>query len=293
MKKIIIAGGTGFIGNYLATRFLEAGYTVFLVSRLSSHLQWDVNELLDAFEGAELVLNLAGKSINCRHTLSNREAILSSRIETTTMIGKAINNCKNAPELWINASATGIYKPSEIKPMTEDEMDLGTDFLAEVTKKWEEKFYSFNLLKTRQIALRTSVVLGKNGGALSPLVHLTRFALGGTQASGRQMISWIHIEDYFQIILFAMQNKNLQGVLNCTSPEPVSNKHFMKELCNTMRVPIALPAPEIAIRFGAMLVGTEPELILNSSYIVPKRLDEAGFKFIFQDISSALKNILT
>lgn len=292
MKKVIIAGGTGFIGNYLTTRFLENGYDVFMVSRKPDHVQWEVNELSHALEGAELIINLAGKSINCRHTDKNREAIIQSRIDTTTMIGNAIKKCKNPPELWINASATGIYLPSVDTPMTEDETELGNDFLADVVTKWEKTFFDFKLLSTRQIALRTSVVLGKNGGALSPLVQLTRFGLGGKQASGKQMFSWIHIEDYFRILVFALENKNIEGILNCTSPKPVSNSNFMRVLRKTLLMPIGIPAPKLAIQLGAIFIGTEPELILNSSYVIPERLIETGFTFTFPDISSALIDIL-
>ena len=291
MKKIIIAGGTGFIGSYLTTRFLECGHDIFLVSRFPDHVQWEVDELSHALEGAELIINLAGKSINCRHTDKNREAIIQSRIDTTTMIGNAIQKCKNPPELWINASATGIYVPSVDVPMTE-ESPAGNDFLADVVSKWEKSFFDFQLPTTRQIALRTSVVLGKQGGALSPLVRLTRFGLGGKQASGEQMFSWIYLKDYFRIIEFVMENKTIEGVLNCTSPEPLPNKYLMQELRKILQMPFGLPAPKLAILLGAMLIGTEPGLILNSSYVVPKRLAEAGFKFDFPDISSALIDVL-
>ena len=292
MKKIIIAGGTGFIGSYLTTRFLENGYDVFLVSRMREHIQWDVDELSHALEGAELIVNLAGKSINCRHNNKNRDAIIQSRVKTTTMIGEAILKCKNPPKLWINTSATGIYKESESKPMTEDETELGTDFLATVVTKWEKAFFDFQLSSTRQIALRTSVVLGRNGGALEPLIYLTQMGLGGKQASGRQMFSWIHVEDYFQILQFSLENKNLKGILNCTSPEPISNQDFMKELRMTLQMPFGIPAPKIAIQLGAKLIGTEPKLILNSSYVIPKRLTEAGFEFSFPYVSSALMDLL-
>ncbi|MEI6752559.1 MAG: TIGR01777 family oxidoreductase [Paludibacter sp.] len=291
MKKVIIAGGTGFIGSYLTTRFMENGYDVMVVSRFPEHIQWNVNELARTFEKADLVINLAGKSINCRHTAKNSKAIINSRIDTTKIIGKAIQNCKFPPQLWINASATGIYQPSVLIPMTEDS-PAGDDFLAEVVKKWEQAFFDFNLPHTRQIALRTSVVLGKDGGALSPLIMLTRFGLGGKQATGNQMMSWIHVEDYFRIVQFVMENQKIEGVLNCTSPEPLSNKLFMNTLRKTLQMPIGLPAPKVAIQLGSIIIGTEPELILNSSYVLPERLTKAGFTFTFPDLSSTLIDLL-
>ena len=146
--------------------------------------------------------------------------------------------------------------------------------------------------KTRQVALRTSVVLGLNGGALQPLVWLTRFGLGGKQADGNQIFSWIHLEDYFRIIQFLMDETSLQGIVNCTSPNPLTNKDFMHSLRKRLKVPFGIPAPRWIIKIGARLIGTEPELLLNSSYVVPKRLIDAGFKFNFPQIDGALENLL-
>lgn len=291
MKKVIIAGGTGFIGTSLTSRFLEHGYDVIFISRSPNHVQWDENELTHAFERVNVVINLAGKTINCRHSDKNRKTIVQTRVETTRMIGNAIKNCKTPPVLWINASATGIYQPSVEISMTEDSL-TGIDFLAEVVKKWEAVFFDFDLPHTRQVALRTSVVLGENGGALEPLTKLTKFGLGGKQASGKQMISWIHEEDYFNIILFILQNTTLSGVINCTSPEPVSNKVFMKTIRKVLNIHVGFPAPALVIRLISRLIGKESKLILNSSNIHPKRLLEAGYKFTFPDINSALADLL-
>lgn len=292
MKKVVIAGGTGFIGSYLSKRFQENGYLVFIVSRSPEHVSWNPVELTESLENAELVLNLAGKSINCRHNEANRKAIIESRINTTQLIGNAVSTCKNPPKLWVNASAAGIYKSSLTHSMTEDETDLGTDFLAEVVTKWENLFFSFHLSQTRQIVLRTSVVLGRKGGALQPFILLTRFGLGGKQASGKQMFSWIHIEDYFNILLFLLDNSSIHGIINCTSPNPVSNKDFMRSIRKTLGVPIGIPSPEFAVELGAKIIGTEPELILNSSFVIPKRLNDNGFQFAFPEIDKVLKNLL-
>lgn len=292
MKKVVIAGGTGFIGNYIANRFKDESYDVLIVSRNPGHVSWNPLELEKAIDDSELVINLAGKSINCRHNPENRKVLLDSRIEPTILIGNAVLACANPPKLWINASATGIYKPSEVHPSTENETDLGTDFIAQLVHEWEKTFFGFQLPKTRQIALRTSVVLGKNGGALKPLVSLTKFGLGGKQASGKQKFSWIHIEDYFRILLFLVEYPTLSGVINCTSPYPISNKSFMHAIRQTLHMPIGIPAPEFAIRLGAKLIGTEPSLLLDSSYIVPKRLLGAGFRFTYSKLKKALSDIL-
>ncbi|MEI8086887.1 MAG: TIGR01777 family oxidoreductase [Paludibacter sp.] len=292
MKKVVIAGGTGFIGTYLATRFREIGFKVLIVSRNPEHVSWLPNDLQLAVEGSELVINLAGKTINCRHNAVNRKAILESRIKSTKLIGDAISACNEPPKLWVNASASAIYKPSEEKAMTEDETDLATGFMADVVSKWESAFFEFELPKTRQVALRTSVVLGKNGGALKPLATLSRLGLGGKQADGTQIFSWLHIEDYFRIVQFLIKETTIQGVINCTSPNPLSNNDFMTSLRNTVSALFGIPAPRFAIVIGARLIGTEPKLLLDSSFLLPKRLVNSGFKFAFPTIDKALADLL-
>jgi len=273
-------------------RFRERGYKVVLVSRDKAHVPWELIALTEALNKADILINLAGKSINCRHNPTNKKAILESRIRTTELLGEAILNCTQAPKLWINASATGVYKPSINHPMSEDETELGNDFLAEVVTSWEKVFFGRELASTRQVALRTSVVLGKDGGAIGPLVWLTRFGLGGKQASGTQMFSWIHLEDYFRVVLFLQEQDALQGVFNCTAPHPISNDVFMHALRSVLHVPFGIPAPEFVIRLGAKLIGTEPELLLNSAYVIPKKLSDAGFKYSFPDINKALHDLL-
>ena len=291
MKKVVIAGGTGFIGSYLTKRFRENGYKVLIVSRGKKNISWKPLDLEDAVNEAELVINLSGKSINSKHTESNKIELLESRLDPTLWIGNAIQACDTPPKLWINASASGIYKPSTTHAMTEDKYEIASGFLAELVLQWEKAFFGFHLSETRQVALRTSVVLGRDGGALKPLTRLTYFGLGGTQAEGTQMFSWIHIEDYFQIVLFMMRNPQLHGIFNCTSPTPVTNKKFMLMLRKSLGVKVGIPAPKFAITWGAELIGTEPELILNSSYLAPKHLLDAGYKFSFPTLDKALENI--
>ena len=292
MKKVVIAGGTGFIGSYLSKRFEESGYKVLIVSRQEGHVSWLPADLKNAVDGAELVVNLAGKSINCRHTKANKRALLESRIHTTLLIGKAIECAENPPKLWINASASGVYKPSKEMPMTEINYLIANDFLSELVQQWEKVFFDFQLSKTRRIALRTSVVLGKNDGALQPLLRLTRLGFGGKLADGNQMFSWIHIEDYFQVILFLLENPLMTGVCNCTSPSPLRNAQLMKSIRETLRIPFGIPAPAFAVTFGAAIVGIEPSLILNSSYLLPKYLIDNGFKFRFPQIEEALDQLV-
>ena len=293
MKKVVIAGGTGFIGKYLTRRFKESGYEVLIVSRTSGNISWESKVLEEALNNSEIVINLSGKSINCRHSNQNKKALLDSRINTTIKIGNAIQSCEHPPKIWLNASATGIYKPSEIEANTEDTTELGSDFLANLVTEWENVFFKFELANTRQIAMRTSVVLG-NGGALKPLLLLSKLGLGGKQATGNQLFSWIHLEDYFRIILFAIENETMSGSINFTSPNPIKNKILMKSIRKSLKyIPFGIPAPALLIKIGATFINTEPTLILNSSFVLPKRLTDSGFKFTFPSISEALSDILS
>ncbi len=292
MKKIVIAGGTGFIGSYLSKRFKEKGYRVVIVSRTKGKVSWKPMELEEALNGAEVVINLAGKSINCRHNDFNRKLLIKSRVEPTLWIGNAIQACEEPPKLWINASASGIYKESESKSMTESETDLGKNFLAKMVKKWEKAFFGFHLPKTGQIALRTSVVLGNNGGALEPLVTLSKLWLGGKQGDGKQMFSWIHIEDYFRVIEFLMNTPEPYKIYNCTSPAPVTNGLLMKKIRSCLHIPFGLPAPVWIVKLGAFFIGTEPELILDSSNLYPENLVQSGFEFTYPTIDQALNDLL-
>ena len=291
--NILIAGGTGFIGTYLKKRFEEKGENVKLVSRTGIDVPWVHQSLVDELEHTDMVINLAGKTINCRHTGENKKMILDSRIKATSLLGNAIAACKNPPLLWVNASASAIYKSDTIAPATENSQGLVDDFLADVVRSWEYAFFSFNLPSTRQIALRTSVVLGRSKGAFPSLLRLTRLGLGGKVGNGKQIFSWIHIGDYFRIVEFLIQNDSITGVVNCTSPAPLSNAALMKEMRSKVKIPFGLPAPEFAVRIGAFFIGTESSLLLDSTNIYPERLLNAGFKFKFGDISTAISDLVS
>lgn len=291
--NILIAGGTGFIGTYLKKRFEEKGENVKLVSRTGIDVPWVHQSLVDELEHTDMVINLAGKTINCRHTGENKKMILDSRIKATSLLGNAIAACKNPPMLWVNASASAIYKSDTIAPATETSEHLADDFLADVVRRWETDFFSFKLPSTRQIALRTSVVLGRSKGAFPSLLRLTRLGLGGKVGNGKQIFSWIHIGDYFRIVEFLIQNDSITGVVNCTSPAPLSNAALMKEMRSKVKIPFGLPAPEFAVRIGAFFIGTESSLLLDSTNIYPERLLNAGFKFKFGDISTAISDLVS
>lgn len=292
-KKIVLAGGTGFIGKYFAERFKALDYEIIIISRNSAHIQWEnQTEIENAINGAAMLINLAGKSVNCRYNQKNKDEILTSRTATTKILGDSILNCENPPALWINSSTATIYRHAMDKPMTEIDGEIGTGFSVDVATKWEKSFFDFQLPQTRQIALRMAIILGKGGGVMKPFVNLVRFGLGGSQGSGKQMFSWLHVEDLFNIILFLQNQKDLNGVFNCSAPTPVNNDTLMRALRKTMQASIGLPSPEWMLKIGAVLIGTETELILKSRWVIPDRLQKAGYQFKFPDINGALNDIL-
>ncbi len=226
--KVVLAGGTGFIGDYFRQQFTKQGYEVKIIARSSPAIKWnDQVAMIEALENAEMVINLAGKSVNCRYHKKNKREIITSRTGTTKLLGDAIKKCQHPPELWINSSTATIYRHAEDRPMTEQNGDIGTGFSVDVAKKWENAFFNFSLPKTRQIALRIAIVLGPNGGVITPYKNLVKFGLGGIQGNGNQMFSWIHVEDLFQITQFLKREKHLSGIFNCSSPNPVPNHHLM------------------------------------------------------------------
>ncbi len=291
--KIVIAGGTGFIGHYFTEAFQKAGYKVLIIARKPNTIQWnDDHAIINALEDSELLINLAGKSVNCRYTEENKKAILSSRTETTKALGEALLKCKNPPPLWINSSTATIYRHAEDRPMTESKGEIGSGFSVGIAKAWEESFFSFSLPHTRQVALRIAIVLGKNGGVMQPLMNLVRYGLGGKQGSGKQKFSWIHIEDLFNIVRFVQSHAEIAGTINCSSPNPVDNQTLMKTFRKTMNVKFGIPAPTWLLRIGAFVIGTETELLLKSRWVLPERLLQAGFIFKHSQLYEAVKDCL-
>ncbi|MFM9278614.1 TIGR01777 family oxidoreductase [Paenibacillus jiagnxiensis] len=291
-RKVVLAGGTGFIGRYLEEQFTQLGYTVEIISRQPGHIPWtDQARIISSLEDAELLVNLAGKSVNCRYNSTNKAEILNSRTRTTRILGEALLACNNPPALWINSSTATIYRHAEDRPMTEQGGEIGTGFSVDVAREWEQAFFSFKLPRTRQAALRIAIVLGK-GGVMGPYKNLVRFGLGGSQGSGRQKFSWIHVDDLFGIIRFLQSRPDLDGIFNASSPYPVTNRELMQQLRETMHQRIGLPSPRWMLELGAILIRTETELILKSRWVLPERLLNEGYAFRFERLDSALQDIL-
>lgn len=303
MKHIIIPGGSGFLGNYLANFYSKKGYKVTILSRSFRpskgnvfYVKWNGETLEEAwtstFEDATAVINLAGRSVDCRYTKFNKKQILESRTHSTKVIGEAIANCQNPPKVWLNSSTATIYRYSEDKEMTESTGELGDNFSVNVAKAWEATFQSMETPKTQKVAMRVSIVLGKNGGAMTPILNLTKFGLGGKQGSGQQFISWIHIDDFARATDWLIQNKKT-GIINVVSPKPVRNQDFMELLRKVYGIPFGLPAAKWMIEIGAFFMRTESELVLKSRQVVPERLLKEGFQFNYTTLKAAFEEIVS
>ena len=301
-KRIVIAGGTGFIGKSLAAHFGEQNDIVVLTrypraaAGKVSYVQWDgenTGAWTNALEHADLLINLTGKSVNCRYTPSNKQAIISSRVNATRVLGAAIRLLKNPPKLWINAGSATIYRYAEDRPQDEFNGEIANDFSVQVCKLWEQAFNDITLPHTRKIILRIGVTLGWHpGGVMQPYLHLVKFGLGGPQGSGRQMFTWIHITDVCRMIAWLYENETQQGIYNCTAPHPVTNKVSMHTLREATGHPFGLPAPAPLLKIGAALIGTETELLLKSRWVLPSRALHAGFTFAFPQLKAAFDDIL-
>jgi NAD dependent epimerase/dehydratase family enzyme len=349
-KKIIIAGGTGFIGQALV-KYLGKDNEIVILGRQSSdtnknsytkklitasdgynlrYIKWNGKDVADHWsteiDGAELIINLAGKSVNCRYHKKQRQQIFDSRTDTTRTIGEAIQKAKQPPSLWINAASATIYQNSLIKPNDEftgnisdwkknnmpynfidylrykknrllaglfhgknstpyKELDL--DFSVQVCKLWEKTFVEQQTIHTRKIALRTAITLGK-GGVITPYLNLCKSGLGG-----KQMLSWVHVEDLARMIEWLYENKKSEGIYNCVAPNVVSNYSFMKTLRQVTGYKIGLPVTTWMLEAGAFMIGTETELMLKSRWVIPARALQEGFVFKYPILKSALKEIIS
>ncbi len=314
-KKIIITGGTGFIGQALAARWGKDNQVIIL-SRQSvkthnnsynhkpitaeggyhiTYWRWDgrfvEKHWANEIEGADLVLNLAGRSVNCRYTPRNKQEILDSRTDATRAIGQAIREATVPPKLWINAASATIYRHAQDRPQDEYTGEYGNDFSVQVCQRWEKTFEEQRTPFTRKIAMRMAITLG-DGGVIVPYLNLLKLGLSGRQGSGRQMYSWVHIEDVGRAIEWFLDQPELEGMYNLAAPAPVTNSYFMSTLRRLTGHRLGLPAPAWLLKLGAALIGTETELVLKSRWVVPAKLLETGFSFQYSEVDAALGAII-
>jgi len=300
-KKMVLAGGSGFLGKCIIDHFKGKRQIVVLTRRESKiinnvqYVSWDGKTLgswAGLLEDADVLINLNGKSVDCRYTKANKKLIYSTRLESTEILGRAIQQCKNPPRLWINSSSATIYRHALDRPMDEETGETGTGFSVDVCQQWEKVFYASQINPTRKVAIRTAIVLGRDGGALKPLKALAKLGFGGKQGPGNQYFSWIHENDFVRIIDFIMEHDDLIGSINVSTPNPVTNDHIMRSLRKAIKIPFGIPMHGWVLEFGAVLIGTETELVLKSRRVVSKRLLDAGFKFRFNRIEDALADLV-
>jgi uncharacterized protein (TIGR01777 family) len=295
-QRIVIAGASGFMGQYFVRRFRADGDTVVTVGRAGSDVTWgDTAALERAVDGADVLLNLAGKSVNTRYTEKNRAAIFSSRLLTTGELGRAVEGVAHPPALWLNSSTATIYRHADDRPMTDEDGQLGSGFSVNVATSWEREFFAHSRPGVRQVALRMAIVLG-DGSALTPLLALARFGLGGTQyggktRGGRQMFSWIHIDDVYRAIRFIQSNPAIDGPVNVSAPHPVQNRELMATLRRVVGAPFGLPLQRWMLEVGSLAIHSESELLLKSRWVLPTRLLAEGFEFEHPDLEAAVRQI--
>ncbi|HCM34093.1 MULTISPECIES: TIGR01777 family oxidoreductase [Chryseobacterium] len=296
--KIIIAGGTGFLGENLEKYFTEKGSQVYILSRRpnrENEIYWDaktIGEWKNILEQADVLINLTGKSVDCRYHEKNKKEIYTSRIESTKVLQEAVNLGTAKPKVWLNASSATIYVHSEKHLNTEDDGIIGDDFSMNICKSWEQEFFKIKNEETRKVALRTSIVLGNNGGAFPKLRMITKLGLGGKQGRGNQMVSWIHIEDFCRVVEWIIQNENMSGVVNITAPNPISNEEMMKKLRKQTNIPFGMNAPVWQLELASIFLKTETELLLKSRNVYPENLMKSGFQFLYPTFEEVVAELL-
>ena len=299
--RVIVAGGSGFLGRALAAHLTELGCDVVTLSRSAPrasgagrHETWDartLGEWAKHLDGAAALVNLVGRTVDCIKTPEHCDEILRSRVEATRVLGQAVRQVPNPPPVWVQMSTAHIYgDPPEV--ICDEDSAFGYGLAPFVGRAWEEAFAQSALPQMRQVILRTSFVLGRDGGALPRLARLVRWGMGGRAGAGGQGLSWIHLRDMIRIFERAIADPAMRGAYIATAPRPVSNAEFMRELRRVLRRPIGLPAAAWMVRLGAPLVmRTDPELALYGRYCVPRRLREEGFEFEFTHLAEALGDL--
>ncbi|MCE3076258.1 TIGR01777 family oxidoreductase [Chryseobacterium gwangjuense] len=296
--KIIIAAGTGFLGKNLENYFTEKGHEVYVLTRSpkrKNEIRWDGKTLCDwknLLEDTDVVINLAGKSVDCRFTEKNKQEIYFSRIQSTKVLQQAVDECNNKPKVWLNASSATIYVHSETHLNTEENGIIGDDFSMNICKSWEKEFFKITTENVRKVALRTSIVLGNNGGAFPKLKMITKFGLGGKQGRGNQNVSWIHIDDFCKAVEFIINNENISGEINITAPNPISNEELMRKLRKEMRISFGFDAPVWQLEIASLFLKTETELLLKSRNVYPEKLMKSGFEFTYSKVDDVLKDLV-
>jgi uncharacterized protein len=307
--RIVIPGGTGRIGRLLTRYFYERGHEVIVLSRDALIEPWrtvvwnakDLDIWADELEGADVLINMTGRSVNCRYTPAHRKEILQSRVQSTKILGQAVALCRRPPHVWLNASTATIYRHSLDRDMDEIDGELGGNephlpftwrFSLDVAKSWEQSLFDSATPRTRKIALRSAMTMSPDGGAFGAFLRLVRVGLGGAAGPGTQFVSWIHEADFVRATDFLIARDEIEGPVNLSSPRAIPNREFMRGMCEAWGSDFGIDSPEWLLEIGAYLLRTETEPILKSRRVVPRRLLEAGFEFEFPEWPEAVRNLL-
>jgi hypothetical protein len=313
--RIVLPGGSGQVGQALALHFQQQGHHVTVLTRSPFTASWQTvhwdgrtpGPWIEALDGADVCVNLAGRSVNCRYTRRNRAEIYSSRIESTSLLNAVISSLADPPRIWLNASTATIYRHALDHAMDEKTGELGGheliskrrhapntwNFSIEVAKAWEAAFFGTPTPRTRKVALRSAITFSPTpGNAFEILLNLVRFSLGGRQGNGRQFVSWIHELDFCRAIDFLIAREDFAGTVNFAAPNPLPNREFMATLREAWGMPNGLPTPAWALEIGAFFMRTESELVLKSRRVIPGRLLEAGFQFEFPAWPEAAEDLV-
>ena len=308
--KVVIPGGSGQVGTVLARAFHGRGDDVVVLSRTETNalpwrtVKWDgesLGEWAAEFEGADAIINLAGRSVNCRYTEVNRRIITESRVQSTRIVGQAIAETNNAPRVWLQASTATLYAHRYDAPNDDATGIIGGSepnapdtwrFSIDVVKKWEREFNAAATPHTRKVLMRSAIIMNPDQGSpFDMLLRLVRLGLGGTCGDGKQFVSWIHDQDFARAVVWLIQHQELAGPLNLAAPNPLPNAEFMQTLRQAWGMPVGLPATEWMLELGAWLMRSETELILKSRRVIPSRLVESGFTFQFPTWAEAAQDL--
>ncbi len=309
--KIVIPGGSGQVGTVLARAFRKQGHEVVIFSRKAHEtpgriVLWDgesLDEWAEEINSADVLINLAGRSVNCRYHEKNRKSIMDSRIHSTRILGEAIKAASQPPRVWLQASTATIYahrfdaandEATGILGGTEDDSPDTWKFSIDVATSWEKAAQEIELPNTRQVLMRSAIIMSPDrGGAFDMLLRLVRFGLGGTNGDGRQFVSWIHDSDFLRAVSWLIEQEAMEGPVNLSAPNPLPNKEFLRALRKAWGKRFGLPATNWMLELGAFVLQTETELILKSRRVIPGRLLESGFEFEFPTWDQAAKNLCT
>ena len=301
-KKIVLAGGNGYLGKVLAKYYKDKAEEIVILSRHEKQTEDHVRTV--AWDGktrgkwtaemvnADIVINLCGKNVNCRYTEKNKAEIVASRVNPTEILGAVIHDLIEPPKLWINVTSATIYRHAEDRPQDEESGEIGNGFSVDVCKAWETAFNKFDTPKTRKITLRMGIVLGRDDSVFPRLLNLVKLGMGGKQGDGEQYVSWVHEHDVARSTEWFYDHPELEGVFNCTAPYAEKNAELMQIIRKNYGMPIGLPAPQWLLEMGAIVIGTETELILKSRWVIPQRLLDSGFVFQYEKADLAVRSIL-